>query len=148
MILKERIFRELRGERLTEREYKMVEESLDLKLPIGFKDLNRAVSYEYSKIFSFLYFGDFSSDGLIQTTLGVRKRYPKLDKYVVLYLDDAGIILLDTKDEDGRVIWCSVYDLENLSEEKALEHNPIIFSTFAAFFEYLLDEEEKMRSEG
>lgn len=130
---------------LSKEEIIKVEETLDVKFPPLFRELNFVCSYEYSNLFSFFNFGGHGVNSVISSTLGIRERYNKAQHNVVLYLDDGGIILLDTSDINARVIWCSIYDLESYLEGQLLKHDFNMFETFADFFKFLLDEEEKSR---
>jgi hypothetical protein len=124
-----------------------VEKALDVKLPKLFKELNSICSYEYASLFSFFNFGRSDANSVISATLGIREKYTNSQNNIVLYLDDAGIVLLNTSDKNAKVIWCSVYDLDNYFSEQPLAQECQLFNTFADFFKFLLDEEEKMRAE-
>jgi hypothetical protein len=123
-----------------------VEQALNIKFPELFIRLNELCSYEHSN-FGFFYFGGDDIDSVIETTLGVRENYENSENFAVLYLDDAGIVLLNVADENASVTWCSVYDMENVFNNTPLSANHQFFPTFADFFNYLLDEEEAERSE-
>jgi hypothetical protein len=132
---------------LSEVDYKRVESELDIKLPETFKELNAVCSYEYCKFVSFFNFGSNLTESVIAATLGVRDRFANSDNNIVLYLDEAGIILLDATSIEGTVIWCSIYDLENYFSKEKMQYEYKIFPTFSDFFQFLLDEEEKSREE-
>jgi hypothetical protein len=56
-------------------------------------------------------------------------------------------VFLNISDINVKVIWCSVYDLENYFSGQKLSLEYDVYPTFADFFKFLLDEEEKMRAE-
>lgn len=62
--------------------------------------------------------------------------------------DDVSFLLLKTKSlDESEVIWYAYQYFFNLCDGKPMEYNPTIFPSFTDFFEYLLDEEEKMQAE-
>lgn len=128
-------------------EIQRVEKNLDVALPQDFIDLNKISSYECSNLVGFFNFGDEGPDSVIAATLGLRESYSDCTKYLALYLDDAGIILMNIEDMNASVIWCSIYDLDNLFNQKEMCYKYRLFNSFADFFAYLLDEEEKKRTE-
>ncbi len=134
---------------ILDEEISAVESALNVKFPDIFVDLNKYCSYEYSHLVGFFNFGMKDQESVIGETLGVRKYYGgNSEKFVVLYSDDAGIFLLNMGDEKASVIWCSIYDIENVFNDQPLEYDYDFFPTFADFFTYLLDqEEERLREE-
>lgn len=145
--LKKEIKEKLGVNPITSKEIQNVEKNLSIELPKLFKELNAICSYEYSNWGSFLNFGSNSNESVISATSGIRERYPNLNQDIVLYLDDAGIVLMNTTSDDGRVTWCSIYDLENYINKGEMQYGYDFFPTFPDFFKYLLDEEEKSRAE-
>lgn len=145
--LKVRIKKVLGNHPLKIGEINSVEKALNITLPELFKELNSVCSYEYAILFSFFNFGRSDANSVISATLGIRQNYHNSQNDIVLYLDDAGIVLLNISDINAKVIWCSVYDLENYFSGEPLTQDYDLFPTFSDFFKFLLDEEEKMRAE-
>ncbi len=147
--LEKRIEKMFGNHPITAEEISAVESTLKIKFPDIFVRLNKVCSYEYSNLVGFLNFRRKGTYSLINDTLGVRKYYEgNSEKFVVLYSDDAGIFLLNTGDEKASVMWCSIYDIENVFNDRPLEYDYDFFPTFADFFTYLLDqEEERIREE-
>ncbi len=145
--LEKRIIKILGNHSLKNEEINNVENSLNIKFSDIFLKLNKLCSYEYAHTFSFFNFGKNGPDSVIETTLGIRENYQNSENFIVLYLDGAGIVLLNVADEKSPVIWCSVYDIENVFNNLPLTAKHQFFPTFADFFTYLLDEEEEMRRE-
>lgn len=57
-------------------------------------------------------------------------------------------LLLKTKSlDESEVVWCAYQHFFNLCDGRPMEYNPTIFPSFTDFFEYLLDEEQKMQAE-
>lgn len=144
-LLKNRIRATLGLHPITEQEIQTVAASLEIEFSKEFLELNKICSYEYSTFINFFNFGSTDDYGVIGSTLGLRKGFQNVGKYVNLYSDDAGIILMNCSDQKCPVIWCSIYDLENLFNGKKLELKNDYFQTFTDFFVFLLDEEEKKR---
>jgi hypothetical protein len=141
-ILEKRIEKVLGRHPLTQEEISSVENDLKVRFPEIFVKLNKRCSYEYAG-FDFFNFRKKGTYSLVTETLAIRKTYDgDSNKFVVLYTDDAGIVILNTEDENASVMWCSIYDIENVFNNLPLEHSYEFFPTFADFFTYLLDEEE------
>jgi hypothetical protein len=132
---------------LTLEEIYYVQAKLNVELPDDFKKLCISCSYEISYPFDFLNFG--TDDGVIGETQYYRKNYSLPDNYMILsQQDDVSFVLLKAISVDkSEVIWCDYQDFFNLCNSKSFQYNPTIFPTFTDFYEFLLDEEEKMRAE-
>ncbi|MBP9828839.1 MAG: SMI1/KNR4 family protein [Proteobacteria bacterium] len=128
---------------LTDKEIQNVEKILGLKLPQDFIEINKVCSYEYSNVFSFL---NFSGTGVTEGTLGLWSYFQCPHEFIILYDDGSGVILMDTKNSSS-VTYASIEDTENIVFRKKLNYQHSFFSTFADFYVYLLDEEEKKRAE-
>lgn len=69
-------------------------------------------------------------------------------KYVALREEGESFIIMETqlsRLQPAPVIWCSTIDAYNLQDNKLID-NPIIYSSFSDYFEFLLNEEELLRS--
>lgn len=140
------ILKKLKGNPISLDEFIYIEKELDIKLPSLFRELNSLCSYEYTHSFAFFNFGAKGEYGVSHMTKTLWTLYPSDKKYLHLYSDDAGILLMDLN-EQASVMWCSIYDLENYLYDKPMSMKYDFFPTFTDFFSYLLDEEEKERAE-
>ncbi len=114
-------------------------------LPQDFSILNKICRCDFFQFFDFYNFD--SEGGVIRETLYYRKDYNLAENYLVLFSDDVSFVLLKTSPDTSQVIWCDYLDFFNLCDSKPMEYDPTIFPTFTDFFEFLLDEEEKLRAE-
>lgn len=131
---------------LTLEEINKVEQELKLKLPQDFTELCSIYSYECFQRFEFLNFG--MDKGVISETLDLRKACNLPNNYLVLEEDDPGMVLMKiNEDASSEVIICSYYDFDSICLGRPYEENPTIFSSFTDFYEFLINEEEKMRAE-
>ncbi len=129
-----------------------IEQRLLIKMP---KDLREILEYyagysDIAKLSLFSFIEEENSWNVCDKTEYFRKAVHLPSEYLVLQEGDESFIVLETQnnpDKAAPVFWISSTDAYNLIEKKPLLDNPTIFPTFADFFEYLLDEEEKMRSE-
>ncbi len=131
---------------ITINEIKIVEKELNIKIPQIFIEINSICVYEYSNSFDFFVFGTTDQYSVVENTKGLWNSYPSNKRCLNLYSDDAGILLMELN-ENASVMWCSIYDLENYLYDKSMTMKYDYFPTFYDFFEYLLDEEEKIRVE-
>jgi len=132
------------GRPLTNEEIMTAESSLGVIFSDDLKKINLRYSYEFLDFFDF--YG--LCDEVINQTLALRESWNLPQEYVVLSEDDVSMLLLKTiSAEKSEIIWCDEPDFFNLCEGKPMVYNPTIFSSFTDFFEFLLDEEEKMQAE-
>lgn len=130
---------------LTEQEINVVEKALDVHFSKDFKDLNKKFGYESFRSCAFNSFSDDDDPTcVVNYTLEARKRGLPKDS-LLLYEDDALAIIFNTK--EYKVFWLAVEDLENYCINKDLLYEYMIFNSFTDFYEFLLDEEEKLIEE-
>lgn len=125
---------------------KNVEKKLDILFPEDFKILCTFYGYDFFRYTAFFNFE--MEEGVINETLSLRKEYNLPNNYLLLDQDEPGPILMKiTSNDNAEVIMCSYGDFLNICGGKPYAEDPMIFPTFADFYEFLLDEEEKMRKE-
>lgn len=133
---------------LKSEEISKVESELNIKLALDFKEINNICSYEFIGLFDFLNFGLTNNQSVIAETQYYRENHNLPNNYLVLAEDDVYFVLLKiVSPQKSEVIWCDYEDFFNLCEGKEMKYSPTIFPSFTDFYEYLLDEEEKMRAE-
>ncbi|WP_375333523.1 SMI1/KNR4 family protein [Candidatus Tisiphia endosymbiont of Xenochironomus xenolabis] len=131
---------------LSEEMVKNVEIKLNIFFPEDFKILCNFYGYDFFRLFSFYNFED--EEGVIEETKYYRKKHNLPSNYLVLFSDDVSFVLLKIISTDkSKVIWCDYQDFFKLCEGHPMQYNPTIFPSFVDFYEYLLDEEEKIRAE-
>jgi len=136
-----------------------VEERLCLVLPIDFMQISSCVSYEGSNAMEFLQFDaeENNWNGVIKNNLELRKEYEKysegksdMSHILVLADDDGGSVFMITQDSSEKptpVIWCDYGDMYYYSIHKKFQNPHDEWPSFAAFFEYLVEREEKKLDE-
>jgi hypothetical protein len=120
------------------------QEKLGVCLSEDFSYITKKISYEFLSHFEWYNF----PFGVTEWTMELRERgLPH--KYVVLSDEgDGGAVFLETQDSPEKpspVIWCDMEDVYNLCDTGEFKYNPTIWPSFTDFFEYLVDEEEKMQ---
>lgn len=144
--LEEKIKRILGYHPITNDEIETIEKALSIQIPALFIKLNSYCSYEYCSIVAFFNFGSFGNYSVIESTKSLYELYPTSKQYLHLYSDDNSIILMELN-SNASVLWCSIYDFENFLKDQSFEMQYDYYPSFKDFFEYLLDEEEKIRFE-
>lgn len=122
-----------------------VESELHLKLSQDFKILCKF--YRYDTFLFFDFYNLTSEGGVIGTTKAWRENINLPHNYLVLSDDGTSSVLMKIEDDKSSVIWCSLEDVLNICDNLPMQYNPTIFPTFADFYSFLLDEEEKIRAE-
>lgn len=143
--------KELKHAVLSKQDISFVEKELAVSFSDAFKELNGKLRYDYFLAFEFFNFQTKNPYSVVEETMQLRENCGLPNYYIILAIqDDVTAVLLESKSADypeNRVIFCTLYDFQNLCESKTMEENPRIFPTFSNFFSYLLDEEEKRRAE-
>lgn len=142
-------------EPLTRPEIDRLSHLLCVQFSSDFIALNEQYSYEclYGACIEFLCLYDSRDNysGVLNETLDYREKLKLPQRFVVLAdQGDSGIILMKTQnspDKSSPIIYCDQMDIDNIIQEKPLEYNPTIWPSFTDFFEYLVNEEEKMLEE-
>jgi hypothetical protein len=127
-----------------------VEKNLGVYLPRDFIEISQICSYEVIGYFDFYNFTLMGVHSVIGATIAARKNVNLPNNYLLLYEDDASVIVMKTPsnpNEEGEVIWCAIEDVYNLIDQLSLRYDHTVFKTFTSFFEFLLDKEEKERAE-
>ena len=129
---------------LDEQEINFVEQKLGVTFPEDFKAINQQIGYE-----SFDFFDYYSFNcGVIEETVYYRNKEKLPHNYLVLTSDDVSFLLLKLKpDNTSEVIWCDEPDFYNLCRKGKMEYKATVFKSFTDFYEFLLDEEEKLIEE-
>ena len=129
-------------------------------LPDDFLKITTNISYECSPSFQFFITDvDISDwDGIIKNNLEIRKQYREASKcesdmshILVLADDDGGSVFMITQDSPYKptpVIWCDYGDMYYYSIHKKFQYPHDEWPSFTAFFEYLIEQEEKALEAG
>lgn len=132
-----------------------VKDCLNIVLPYDFMEITNVISYECSNVvqFSVLEADCDDYDGVIKNNLELRKEYAKysegksdMSHILVLADDDGGSVFMITQDSPEKptpVIWCDYGDMYYYSIHKKFQYPHDEWPSFAAFFEYLVEQEEK-----
>jgi hypothetical protein len=128
-------------------EIQNIEKKLEIILPKDFKDISTCYRGGLLGGMSLLTIDDDGDNhyGIIHLTLSFRKQSLIKKDYLVLMYDSPSIVFLNC--QTGYVYYISEYDLDNLLKDQELMDDPTVFKSYANFFQYLLDEEEKIRKE-
>lgn len=125
-----------------------IESRLDVKLPC---DLKQIASFYRGGFLggkshhAISYLGPATN--IVDETLRLRKTIGLPHRLITLAEPAASLIVLETTCDEIEmtpVIWCDAIDATKLDKIEAL-NKPQIWSSYAAFFSYLLDEEEEER---
>ncbi len=140
---------------MDEYDFKYVMNNLKVILPGDFIEINKLFRYD---VFSFQELLDFCLEfdnwnGVIKNNLELRKEYAKysegksdMSHILVLADDDGGSVFMITQDSPEKptpVIWCDYGDMYYYSIHKKFQYPHDEWPSFAAFFEYLVEQEEK-----
>ncbi len=132
---------------LSTQEILKVENDLSILFSENFKSISIRGSYESVGKFNFFNFGIDNNASVIRETLNARLNGILPNNVIILYEDDASVILMQvgtTEPQEEKVFWIAVEDYDRFCKGEKLEYKHRIFS-FTEFFEYLLTEEEKER---
>jgi hypothetical protein len=129
-----------------------IESRLSIKLPKDLKDILKYYDgyYDIANLSLYSFIIEENAWNVCDQTEYFRKVINLPKEYLVLKEGDESFIVLKTSYQENNsspVIWMSSTDVYNLVEGKPLLDAPLFFHTFADFFQYLLDEEEKSRKE-
>ena len=137
-----------------------VENILDIVIPNDMKEISKQISCDLLGCFDFF---DFTVDsdnwgGIIKNNLELRKEYSEhsegesdMSRILVLADDDGGSVFMITQDSPDKptpVIWCDYGDMYYYSIHKKFQHPHDEWPSFTAFFEYLIEQEEKALEAG
>lgn len=86
-----------------------------------------------------------AATNIADETLRLRSAVRLPDRFVVLAEPAESLIVLDV--DSGIVTWCDSFDISRLDDSNKMVGKPRTWPSYAAFFEYLLDEENEERRE-
>ena len=134
---------------------KMVNNELSIILPTDFVVLNKQIRYECSNFVQFFILDAPKDNGssIVRGNLEIRKQYMKdsegksdMSHILVLADDDGGSVFMITQDSPEKptpIIWCDYGDMYYYSIHKEFRNSHDEWPSFTAFFEYLVEQEEK-----
>ena len=134
---------------------------LNVVLPDDFVDISDEVPYEsfticgepfsLSEDYAIMKEKEIKIANIIDYNLEYRKRYKNLEKIVVLSEEsDVSFLLMFTQDSPEQptpIVWCDYEDLYNYSETGEFKYKIDKWDSFTDFFEYLVEQEEKVQEE-
>lgn len=80
---------------------------------------------------------------VVDETLRLRSAIDLPHRFAVLAEPPASLIVLDA--HSGIVTWCAAHDVDQLSDVSWMSSVPDTWQSYADYFEFLLDEEERER---
>ncbi|MDR3224247.1 MAG: SMI1/KNR4 family protein [Holosporales bacterium] len=129
---------------ISQKKLELISNDLSIVFSRDFIEINSLFRYDYIDHFQWYSF----PVGVTEITLDFRE-VGLSHKYIVLADEgDGGAVFLETQDSPEKpspVIWCDMEDVYNLCDIGEFKYNPTIWPSFTDFFEYLVDEEEKMQ---
>jgi hypothetical protein len=125
----------------------LVEQALNIIFPDDFKEISSEYNYEYISAFEMYNFSLSDEYSVKGGTIKWRNSISLPSDYLVLGENGSSAIIMKIENNNSTIIWCALEDVFNLCDGKPMEYNPTIFPSFTDFFEFLIDEEEKMQAE-
>ena len=120
-----------------------IEAELEISFPLDFKQLCEIYRYDCIGSFNYYNFEGLGDYSVVVQTKSWRESINLPLNYLVLSDDGTSALLMKIENDNANVIHCALEDVLNLCAGRPMEYDPIIFETFADFFEFLLDEEEE-----
>ncbi len=105
---------------------------------------------DFAEIADFEYFSfgiNNLDEGVINTTLNVRKSCNLPINTLFLYHEACGVLLMRCLGEKEEVFWMNEMDFERFCDGEELLYSYDFFPTFTKFFEWLLVREEDLKRE-
>lgn len=130
---------------MPEAEFRNVENKLNIRFSDDFINIARVVDFQYMNCFDMNNFLLENNRSVIGETLAMREHGLPNDT-LVLFEEYESIMLMKCLGTHEEIYWIAIEDFERFCNGEKLEYDYTFFPTFTAFFEYLLDEEEKERA--
>ena len=124
-----------------------LENKLDINFSKAFLKISCLADFEYFTLFPFYNLNLEANYSVIGETLRLRSAGKIPKNSIVLYEDDVSIIFMQCLNSHEEVFIIALEDVEKYCKGKELKYDYEYFPTFTDFFEYLLEEEEKIRAE-
>lgn len=121
-----------------------LESSLGVVLPDDVKAISQFFRGDLlGGISHYSFDGSSPATNILNETSRLRSAVALPHRYVVLAEPDESLIVLDV--ESGTVTWCDNFDVSRLDGNNKMLGKPKMWSTYAAFFGYMLDMEDDER---
>ena len=136
-----------------------VKNVFNIVIPIDMQQILKQISYDLLCGFEFFDFtvNDDNWSGIVKNNLEIRKQYTEesqgqsdMSHILVLADDDGGSVFMITQNDPNKpapVIWCDYGDMYYYSIHKKFQYSHDEWPSFTAFFEYLVEQEEKKLEE-
>lgn len=130
-------------------DFEKVSNRLGVTFSKVFSNIAKKTRYDVFRKCEFFAFDVKEDDefGVLHATLRLRESMGLPHNVLFLAEDDASLWFMKCFGDHEEIFWIRIEDGENFCQGKPLEYDYDHFPTFEAFFEFLLDEEEKMRKE-
>lgn len=127
--------------------YEKLSKQLGVSFSKEFIEISSQVSFEYFGSFSWFNSDQTGHYSIIGETQDLRTERGLPNNILGLTEDDASLWFMECLGDHEEVYGIAIEDGENFCEGIPLQYDYDFFPTFADFFKYLLDEEEKSRAE-
>lgn len=127
--------------------YEKISELLGVSFSNEFIEISSQVGFDYFGNFSWFNSDQTENYSIIGETKDLRTERNLPNNTLWLTEDDASLLFMKCLGDHEEIFWIAIEDGERFCEGKPLEYDYDFFPTFADFFKYLLDEEEKSRAE-
>lgn len=124
-----------------------VEKTLKVIFPQDFKDICLRYDYEYIGPFEMYNFSLDDQYSVKGGTISWRNNIGLPNNYIVLAENGSSAVIMKIIDKTSNIIWCALEDVLNICDGTPMKCNPTIFPSFTDFFEFLVNEEEKIQKE-
>ncbi|KZE38945.1 hypothetical protein AV656_08580 [Bhargavaea cecembensis] len=141
--LKQRYINLYPDEGTSDRELEEIEKTLNIRLPITFREISAYYNGGLLGGISHFSIPDDRKPNVKDETLRLRKTVGLPSRFVVLAEPPESLIVMDTSGTP-EVIWLDAMDVTNLAG-RTFTSPPDVWETYGEFFETLLAEEEEER---
>lgn len=147
------------GSSLSESDFRVVENNLNIVLPNDFLEINKMIRYDIIGGDDFLDFSATPNDwgGVIRNNLRLRENCSRdqkiridVSKVLLMSFEEYGCVFMITQSfsiKQTPVIACTYYDMYNYFVSGNFNATHDEWPSFTDFFEYLVEQEEKKLKE-
>jgi len=139
--LRERFLQLQESDGISELDLNEIEEKLEVKLPLDFRQISMFYSGGYlGGISNYSFSNDGNSLNIIDETNRLRREIRLPKRFIVLAEPPESIIVMDTENIPS-IIWCDSVEVDKL-ENKSFITKPDEWNSYLEYFGQLIEDEE------